>query len=206
MAFIPKISEKLPIMEIFYSIQGEGFYSGKPAIFVRLGGCDVGCVWCDVKESWNEEDHPFLTIDEIIDELNQYPCKTLIITGGEPLMYDLSDLTLRLKSEGYRLHIETSGAYPMTGTWDWVCFSPKKFKAPHESVYSQAHELKAIVFNKSDFTFAEEHAKQVEKRCMLYLQPEWGKAEQMTEKIIDYVKAHAQWNISLQTHKYLNIP
>lgn len=206
MAFIPKISEKLPIMEIFYSIQGEGFYSGKPAIFVRLGGCDVGCVWCDVKESWNEEDHPFLTIDEIINELSQYPCKTLIITGGEPLMYDLSDLTLRLKSEGYRLHIETSGAYPMTGTWDWVCFSPKKFKAPHESVYSQAHELKAIVFNKSDFTFAEEHAKQVEKMCMLYLQPEWGKAEQMTEKIIDYVKAHAQWNISLQTHKYLNIP
>ncbi|WP_422361879.1 7-carboxy-7-deazaguanine synthase QueE [Reichenbachiella sp.] len=193
-------------MEIFYSIQGEGFHSGKPAIFVRLGGCDVGCVWCDVKESWNEEDHPFLTIDEILDELSKYPCKTLIITGGEPLMYDLVQLTSLLKSEGYQLHIETSGAYPMTGTWDWVCFSPKKFKVPHESVYSQAHELKAIVFNKSDFKFAEEHAAGVEEKCMLYLQPEWGKAEQMTEKIIEYAKEHPQWNISLQTHKYLNIP
>ena len=193
-------------MEIFYSIQGEGFYSGKPAIFVRLGGCDVGCVWCDVKESWNENDHPFFTIDEILKELSQYPCQTLIITGGEPLMYDLSELTSRLKSAGYRLHIETSGAYPMTGTWDWVCFSPKKFKAPHNSVYSQADELKAIVFNKSDFKFAEEHAAEVDGKCMLYLQPEWGKAEQMTEKIIDYAKAHPQWNISLQTHKYLNIP
>lgn len=193
-------------MEIFYSIQGEGFHSGKPAIFVRLGGCDVGCVWCDVKESWNEEDHPFLSIDAILKELSQYPCKTLIITGGEPLMYDLGELTGRLKSEGYHLHIETSGAYPMTGIWDWVCFSPKKFKAPHESVYAQAHELKAIVFNKSDFKFAEEHAVQVEEKCMLYLQPEWGKADQMTEQIIDYAKAHPQWNISLQTHKYLNIP
>ncbi|UXX81345.1 7-carboxy-7-deazaguanine synthase QueE [Reichenbachiella carrageenanivorans] len=193
-------------MEIFYSIQGEGFYSGKPAIFVRLGGCDVGCVWCDVKESWNEADHPFFTIEAIIKELSQYPCKTLIITGGEPLMYDLTALTSELKAAGYRLHIETSGAYPMSGTWDWVCFSPKKFKAPHESVYGQAHELKAIVFNKSDFKFAEEHAAQVGKGCMLYLQPEWGKADQMTGKIIDYAKAHAQWNISLQTHKYLNIP
>lgn len=206
MSFTPKISDKLPIMEIFYSIQGEGFYSGKPAIFVRLGGCDVGCVWCDVKESWNEADHPFFTIEEIKKELSQYPCQTLIITGGEPLMYDLTELTTALKAAGYRLHIETSGAYPMSGTWDWVCFSPKKFKAPHESVYGQAHELKAIVFNKSDFKFAEEHAAQVNEDCLLYLQPEWGKADQMTEKIIDYAKAHAQWNISLQTHKYLNIP
>ena len=193
-------------MEIFYSIQGEGFYSGKPAIFVRLGGCDVGCVWCDVKESWNEKDHPFLAIQEILDELSQYPCKTLIITGGEPLMYDLKQLTECLKSEGYRLHLETSGAYPMTGVWDWVCFSPKKFKAPHESVYDEAHELKAIVFNQSDFKFAEKHADGVGEKCMLYLQPEWGKADQMTEKIIDYAKANPQWNISLQTHKYLNIP
>ncbi|MEP2023041.1 MAG: 7-carboxy-7-deazaguanine synthase QueE [Reichenbachiella sp.] len=193
-------------MEIFYSIQGEGFHSGKPAIFVRLGGCDVGCVWCDVKESWNEADHPFLTIDEILNELSQYPCKTLIITGGEPLMYDLKELTSRLKAADYQMHLETSGAYPMTGIWDWVCFSPKKFKAPHESVYAQAHELKAIVFNKSDFKFAEEHAAGVEEKCMLYLQPEWGKADQMTEKIIDYAKVHPQWNISLQTHKYLNIP
>ena len=193
-------------MEIFYSIQGEGFHSGKPAIFVRLGGCDVGCVWCDVKESWNEEDHPFLTIDEVLKKLSQYPCKTLIITGGEPLMYDMQELTTRLKTAGYVLHIETSGAYPMTGQWDWVCFSPKKFKAPDQSIYSQAHELKAIVFNRSDFKFAEEHADSVKESCMLYLQPEWGKAEEMTGMIIDYAKEHPKWNISLQTHKYLNIP
>lgn len=193
-------------MEIFYSIQGEGFHAGKPAVFVRLGGCDVGCVWCDVKESWNEDDHPFLTIEDISEALSQYPCKTLIITGGEPLMYDLSALTEKLKGEGYALHLETSGAYPMTGIWDWVCFSPKKFKAPHESVYVEAHELKAIVFNKSDFEFAEKHAAGVLDKCMLYLQPEWGKVDQMTGPIIEYAKEKPQWNISLQTHKYLNIP
>lgn len=193
-------------MEIFYSIQGEGYHSGKPAIFVRLGGCDVGCVWCDVKESWNEEDHPFLTLDEILAEIEQYPCKTIIITGGEPLMYDMSELTNALKNKEYQVHLETSGAYPMTGTWDWVCFSPKKFKTPHPSVFHQAHELKAIVFNKSDFKFAEEHAQNVEAHCKLYLQPEWGKADAMMEGIIEYAKTNPLWNISLQTHKYLNIP
>lgn len=206
MSFVPKISDKLPIMEIFYSIQGEGFHSGKPAIFVRLGGCDVGCVWCDVKESWNENDHPFLTIDAILNELKQYPCKTIIVTGGEPLMYDMSGLTGALKDNEYQVHLETSGAYPMTGTWDWVCFSPKKFKAPHPSVYDQAHELKAIVFNKSDFKFAEEHAQSVDVQCKLYLQPEWGKSEIMMKDIIEFAKANPLWNISLQTHKYLNIP
>ncbi|MCV9389031.1 7-carboxy-7-deazaguanine synthase QueE [Reichenbachiella ulvae] len=193
-------------MEIFYSIQGEGFYSGTPAIFIRLGGCDVGCVWCDVKESWNEEDHPFFTIPEILSQIKDYPCKTIIITGGEPLMYDMGELTAALKEKGYQLNIETSGAYPVTGQWDWVCFSPKKFKAPNESIYAHADELKAIVFNKSDFDFAEEHAEKVNRTCKLYLQPEWSKAEKMTPQIIEYAKDHSRWNISLQTHKYLNIP
>lgn len=193
-------------MEIFYSIQGEGFHSGKPATFVRLGGCDVGCVWCDVKESWNEEDHPFLTIEEIINEVSQYQTKTLIITGGEPLMYDLTELTNSLKAAGFNLHIETSGVYPMTGDWDWVCFSPKKFKKPHESIYPVADEIKAIVFNKSDFAFAEEHNEKVRQGCLSYLQPEWSKADKMMPQIIDFVKANPDWNISLQTHKYLDIP
>lgn len=206
MTFIPKISDKLPIMEIFYSIQGEGYYSGAPAIFLRLGGCDVGCHWCDVKESWDENDHPFLSVDEIINRLKEFTGKLVVVTGGEPMMYDLSVLTARLKSEGYQLNIETSGAYPMTGQWDWVCFSPKKFKAPHSSIYEQAHELKAIVFNKSDFAFAEEHRAKLTEACRLYLQPEWSRAGKMSESIIEYAKENPDWNISLQTHKYLNIP
>ncbi|MGL1886052.1 MAG: 7-carboxy-7-deazaguanine synthase QueE [Reichenbachiella sp.] len=192
-------------MEVFYSIQGEGYYAGTPAIFIRLGGCDVGCVWCDVKDSWNENDHPFLTVDEIVNKIKDYPCNTIIITGGEPLMYDMTELTSSLKGKGYQLNIETSGAYPMTGAWDWVCFSPKKFKAPDASIYGVASELKAIAFNKSDFAFAEEHAGKVNKGCKLYLQPEWSKSNKMTPQVIDYVKEHSQWNISLQTHKYLDI-
>jgi organic radical activating enzyme len=192
-------------MEIFYSIQGEGFHSGKPAIFVRLGGCDVGCHWCDVKESWDEKDHPFMTVEEVLSTLSDYPCQTIIVTGGEPLMYDLSDLTAQLKASGYQLHIETSGVYPVTGSWDWICFSPKKFKAAHSSIFPMANELKPIIFNKSDFEFAEEHRKKVNNDCLLLLQPEWGKAEKMMPSIIDYAKEHSEWNISLQTHKYLNI-
>ena len=201
----PKISPKLPIMEIFYSIQGEGFHTGKPAIFIRLGGCDVGCVWCDVKESWNEEDHPFYTIDEILQDIQKFESKLVIVTGGEPLMYDLTELTKALRSQGYKVNLETSGVYPLTGEWDWVCFSPKKFKAPHASIYPRADELKIVAFNRSDFDFAEVHRAKVNDTCALLLQPEWGKASQMHEQIIDYVKANPDWNISLQTHKYLNI-
>lgn len=192
-------------MEIFYSIQGEGRHAGMPAVFVRLGGCDVGCVWCDVKESWNEEDHPFLTLDEIINEVSAHECQNVIVTGGEPLMYDMNLLTNALRSREYKVHLETSGAYPMTGTWDWVCFSPKKFKKPHESIYAQASELKPIVFHKSDFKFAEQHKSLLSSDCYLCLQPEWSKSEMLMAQIIDYVKDHPEWNISLQTHKYLNI-
>lgn len=193
-------------MEIFYSIQGEGFHSGKPAIFIRLGGCDVGCHWCDVKESWDENDHPRMSVSEIIDAIKSFESKMVVITGGEPLMYDLKELTQELKSAGYQLNIETSGVYPFTGTFDWVCFSPKKFKPPHESIFAKANEIKAIVFNKSDFDFAESFLKQLNGDCIHYLQPEWSKAEIMTPQIIDYTKSHPNWNISLQTHKYLNIP
>lgn len=201
----PKILDNLPVMEIFYSIQGEGFHTGKPAVFIRFGGCDVGCHWCDVKESWDENKHPKMSINQITDAIKNYPSKTIIITGGEPLMYNLTELTQTLKSLGYQLHIETSGVYPFSGTFDWVCFSPKKFKTPHESIFSKADEIKAIVFNKSDFKFAKSFIKLLNSHCMLYLQPEWSKLRVMLPQIIDYIKNHPKWNISLQTHKYMNI-
>lgn len=192
-------------MEIFYSIQGEGYHAGMPAVFVRLGGCDVGCVWCDVKESWNENDHPFLSVPEIIAEVEKSGCKNVIITGGEPLMYDMTELTISLKDNDYKVHLETSGAYALTGQWDWICFSPKKFKKPHVSIYQYADELKPIIFNKSDFQFAEEHRSGLNEKCFLCLQPEWSKADELMPTIIEYAKAHPEWHVSLQTHKYLNI-
>ena len=193
-------------MEIFYSIQGEGHHAGTPAIFIRLGGCDVGCHWCDVKESWDENDHPKMSNSQIIEAIKGFASKTVIITGGEPLMYNLDELTGSLKKLGYQLHIETSGVYQFTGDFDWVCFSPKKFKPPHDSIYKVANELKAIIFNKSDFKFADSFLNELNKDCKYYLQPEWSKSEQMTPQIIDFVKDHPTWNISMQTHKYLNIP
>ncbi len=196
----------LPIMESFYTIQGEGFHSGKAAYFIRLGGCDVGCVWCDVKESWNAEDHPFQSLEEIVAGAEEHTGKMVVITGGEPLMYDMGPLTSALKSRGFQTNIETSGAYPMTGEWDWVCFSPKKFKEAHKSIFPLADELKVIIFNKSDFKFAEKYAALVSKNCQLMLQPEWDKQEQMLPLIIDYVKENPQWKISLQTHKWMGVP
>lgn len=196
----------LPIMESFYTIQGEGFHTGKAAYFIRLGGCDVGCVWCDVKESWNAEDHPFQTLEEIVAGAEEHMGKMVVITGGEPLMYDMGPLTSALKSRGFQTNIETSGAYPMTGEWDWVCFSPKKFKEPHPGIFPVADELKVIIFNKSDFKFAEKYAALVSKNCQLMLQPEWDKQEQMLPLIIDYVKENPQWKISLQTHKWMGVP
>ncbi len=196
----------LPVMEYFYTIQGEGSFTGVPAYFIRLAGCDVGCVWCDVKESWPAEAHPIMSVQQLVDLVIGAPGAIVVITGGEPLMYNLDKLTSALKAAGKRTHIETSGAHPMSGSWDWVCFSPKKFKAPHHSVYPVANELKAIAFNKSDLEFAELHAAKVNKQCALFLQPEWSKEKQMAELVVDYVKNHPHWRISLQTHKYLNIP
>lgn len=193
-------------MEDFYTIQGEGSYQGHAAYFVRLGGCDVGCVWCDVKESWEATDHPVVTVEEIVKKVTNSRSPIAVITGGEPAMYDLTTLTASLKAVGIRTHIETSGAYPLTGTWDWVCLSPKKFKSPVEAVPRQADELKVIVYNKSDFDWAEEFAARVRPDCELYLQPEWSREKEVLPAIIEYVKQHPQWKISLQVHKYMDIP
>jgi len=203
---VPEDGSLLPLMEDFYTIQGEGYHTGKAAYFIRLGGCDVGCHWCDVKESWDATLHPLTSVDEIVYKAKLHPAKTVVITGGEPLIYNLDLLTKCLKDEGIQTYIETSGAYPLSGNWDWICLSPKKFKGPRHEVSSAAGELKVIVFNKSDFQWAEEHAALVAPNCKLYLQPEWSKAVEVTPLIIDYVKDNPKWNISLQTHKYLNIP
>ena len=204
--FEPETLNRLPLMEDFYTIQGEGSYQGCAAYFIRLGGCDVGCVWCDVKASWPAEAHPKVDVQVMADQAKQSGAPMAVITGGEPAMYDLQGLTDALQKAGLRRHIETSGAYPLTGTWDWVCLSPKKFKAPHESVYSKAHELKIIVFNKSDFDWAEQEAAKVSAQCKLFLQPEWSKEKKMLPMIIDFVKKHPRWRISLQVHKYMDIP
>lgn len=193
-------------MEDFYTIQGEGAFQGHAAYFIRLGGCDVGCVWCDVKESWDAAAHPIVAVEEMVDNAKKSNCKIVVVTGGEPAHYDLTALTAQLQNAGFRTHIETSGAYEISGTWDWVCLSPKKFKAPVPSSYPSANELKVIVYNKSDFLWATQHEEKVNKNCALFLQPEWSKEKEMMPLIVDYVKANPQWRISLQVHKYLNIP
>ena len=197
--------EMLPLMEEFYTIQGEGYHTGTSAYFIRIGGCDVGCHWCDVKESWNAELHPPTHISEIVANAKKL-AETVVITGGEPLMWDMSVITSKLKSENLKVHIETSGAYPLSGTWDWICLSPKKNKLPTLLVYENAHELKVIIHNKHDFTFAEEQANKVNDKAILFLQPEWSKKDEMTPLIVEYVMKNPKWRISLQTHKILNIP
>lgn len=203
---IPDDGSLLPLMEEFYTIQGEGYHTGKAAYFIRLGGCDVGCHWCDVKESWDAELHALTSADQIVKNASVHPSKAVVVTGGEPLIYNLDYLTQSLQNKGIKTFIETSGAYPLSGNWDWICLSPKKFKAPRGNVAEHANELKVIVFNKSDLAFAEENAKLVAPGCKLYLQPEWSKSKEMTPLIVEYVMNNPQWEISLQTHKYLNIP
>ena len=195
----------LPLMEEFYTIQGEGFHTGTAAYFIRIGGCDVGCHWCDVKESWNAELHPPTSIDLIVANASKFS-DTVVVTGGEPLMWDMTLLTKKLKENNHKVHIETSGAYELTGSWDWICLSPKKNKLPTQTVYDNAHELKVIIYNRHDFIFAEEQADKVNKNAILFLQPEWSKKEEMTPLIVDYVMNNPKWRVSLQTHKYLNIP
>ncbi|MFD1292756.1 7-carboxy-7-deazaguanine synthase QueE [Lutibacter holmesii] len=197
--------EMLPLMEQFYTIQGEGYHTGKAAYFIRIGGCDVGCHWCDVKESWNANLHPPTLTNTIVNNVKEF-ANTVVITGGEPLMWSLNYITNLLQNNNIRTHIETSGAYPLSGQWNWICLSPKKTKLPLEGIYTKAHELKIIISNNHDFKFAEEQASKVSENCELYLQPEWSKREQITPKIVDYVMKNPKWKISLQTHKYLNIP
>ncbi|HMK19256.1 MAG TPA: 7-carboxy-7-deazaguanine synthase QueE [Chitinophagaceae bacterium] len=201
-----EIDTSLPVMEDFYTLQGEGFHQGKAAYFIRLGGCDVGCVWCDVKDSWDAEKHPKLKIESLISKVKKTPAEIVVITGGEPLMHDLTELTKELQAAGLKTHIETSGAHLLSGSWDWICLSPKKFKAPLPVIVPLANELKIVVFNKSDFDWAEKYAALVSPSCKLFLQPEWDKAAEITPLIIEYIKAHPQWELSLQIHKYINVP
>lgn len=196
----------LPVMEHFYTLQGEGFHQGRAAYFIRLGGCDVGCVWCDVKNSWEADKHPKYTIDQLVAEVKKTPTQLVVITGGEPLMHNLDALTSALQAAGLETNIETSGAHPLSGYWNWICLSPKKFKEPLPGILPHANELKVVIFNKSDFDWAEKYAAQVSPSCKLYLQPEWDKAAQVTPLIIDYIKAHPLWELSLQVHKYINVP
>ena len=205
--------ELLPVMELFYSIQGEGFHQGRAAFFIRLGGCDVGCVWCDVKESWDASGHPKMTVKDIVETVKQFsvkPAKNIkplvVITGGEPLMHNLDALTASLQQAGFETNIETSGAHPVSGTWEWICLSPKKFKAPLPGILPLASELKIIVFNQSDFTWAEQYAGKVSPTCRLYLQPEWDKSSAITPLITEYILQHPEWELSLQLHKYINVP
>jgi len=197
---------KLPLMEHFLTLQGEGRYTGQAAYFLRLGGCDVGCVWCDVKESWDASKHPLTGIGEMTGWVSGSGSRIAVITGGEPLMHQLDNLTHQLKSAGIRTHLETSGAHPLSGEWDWICLSPKKFKAPLDEVLMAAHELKVVIYHPSDLIWAEQHAAKVSKDCLCYLQPEWSKAETMTPLIINHILHHPRWILSLQTHKYLQIP
>ncbi len=195
----------LPLMEEFYTIQGEGYHKGTAAYFVRIGGCDVGCHWCDVKESWLAELHPPTETNKIVENAVKYS-DTIVVTGGEPLTWDMTELTTQLKAKGVQTHIETSGAYKLSGVWDWICLSPKKMKLPKEEIYTKANELKCIIYNKDDFRFAEEQASKVNANCILYLQPEWSKRDKVIPLIVDYVMGNPKWKVSLQTHKYLNIP
>lgn len=200
------MSNPLPVMEHFYTIQGEGFHQGKAAYFIRLGGCDVGCVWCDVKESWDAEKHQKIEITNIKNQIKETPAQMVVITGGEPLMHDLDELTKELQSAGLKTHIETSGAHPLSGSWDWVCLSPKKFKAPLPEILPKANELKIVVYNKSDFEWAEKYAAMAGPACKLYLQPEWDRSAEMMPAIVEYIQNNPQWELSLQIHKYIKVP
>jgi 7-carboxy-7-deazaguanine synthase len=196
----------LPVMESFYTLQGEGHYQGRAAYFIRLGGCDVGCVWCDVKDSWNADHHPQRSVKSLVEEASRHQARIAVITGGEPLMHDCTDLTNQLHEAGFSTHIETSGSHPLSGNWDWICLSPKKFKAPLPAIVPKADELKVVIFNKSDFEWAEQFAGMTRPLCKLFLQPEWDRAATVTPMIIEYIKQNPRWEFSLQLHKYINVP
>jgi len=201
-----KSGKALPVMETFYSIQGEGYMTGKPAWFIRIGGCDIGCKWCDIKESWNADVHPLIEIEDIIKLVSDNPSKTVVITGGEPLIYNLDFLCENLKDKGIRICLETSGSYPLTGSYDWICVSPKNNQTPRNDILLMADELKIIIQHPDDFKWAEKNSHKVKDKCLLYLQPEWSKHNNILPAIVDYIKQNPKWMVSLQTHKYMNIP
>ena len=200
------VNIELPVMEAFYTIQGEGYHQGRAAYFIRLGGCTVGCVWCDVKESWDRSKHPLISIEQINHLASRHEGRLAVVTGGEPLMHDCAPLTNSLHAAGFETNIETSGSYPLSGNWDWICLSPKKFKAPLPEIMPMANELKVVIYNQSDFAWAEKHAMEVSSKCKLFLQPEWSKSALMTPLIIEYIKSNPKWEFSLQLHKYINVP
>lgn len=199
-------SKKLPVMEAFYTIQGEGYHTGKAAFFIRIAGCDVGCHWCDVKESWPFEGHPEYTVLELVELASSYPSRLVIITGGEPFLHDMTELTDGLRNAGFQVHVETAGVYPLSGTWDWICLSPKKFVPARDEYFNNAHEIKVIVYNKSDFEWLKTFSSKIKSSSLSYLQPEWSKKDKMMPEIVEFVKNNPSWEISLQTHKYLQIP
>ncbi|MDL2297108.1 7-carboxy-7-deazaguanine synthase QueE [Bacteroidales bacterium OttesenSCG-928-B11] len=196
----------LPVMEEFYSLQGEGYHTGKPAYFLRVGGCDVGCFFCDVKESWDARKHPVVKTDEVVARILDNPANAVVVTGGEPLKYNMAYFCNELHKHNTALFIETSGSEPLSGEWDWICLSPKKDAPPLPEILNLANELKVIVYNEADFQWAEENAAKVREDCMLYLQPEWSNAKQMMQRIVDYALAHPRWRVSIQSHKYMRIP
>jgi 7-carboxy-7-deazaguanine synthase len=196
----------LPVMESFYTLQGEGFHQGKAAFFIRLGGCDVGCIWCGVKDSWDMERHPRISVDEMVAAAAAHPGRIVVVTGGEPLMHDCTALTAALRGAGFATHLETSGTSPLSGEWDWICLSPKKFRSPLPDIVPQANELKVVIYHRSDLSWAEEWATRTSPGCRLFLQPEWSRSAVVTPLIIDYIKSHPQWRFSLQLHKYIHVP
>ena len=194
----------LPVMEMFYSLQGEGYHSGSAAFFIRIGGCDVGCHWCDVKDSWDHNNHKILKVSKIIQNIDK-KTKIVVVSGGEPLMWDMTELTKKLKEKKFKRHLETSGAYDITGNWDWICLSPKKQQLPKKNLYQIANELKIIIYNNHDLVFATEESKKVGDNCKLFLQPEWGKFDKIKGKVVDFIKTNPRWKLSMQTHKFLGI-
>ena len=197
---------KLPLVEQFYSVQGEGFHTGKPAYFIRIGGCDIGCQWCDSKVTWNPDVHPLVEVDDIVDEVLQTPAQSIVVTGGEPSLYNMNPLCEALKKHQIKTFLETAGTNQLTGQWDWICLSPKKQTPPLSVYYDKADELKVIIYEEDDLNWAEEVSEKVNKNCYLFLQPEWSQYKKMIPSIVEYVKAHPMWNISLQAHKFMRIP
>lgn len=198
--------QKLPLIDKFYTLQGEGFHTGKAAYFIRIGGCDIGCRWCDSKISWNADIHQLADIDDIVNEATKYPAKSVVVTGGEPTLYDLDVLCAKLKKQNMTTFIETCGAHTLTGEWDWICLSPKKQKPPKATIYPKADELKVIIFEEKDLPWAEENATKVSSHCKLYLQPEWSRHKQLIPVIVEYIKQHPKWSVSIQAHKFMRIP